>query len=132
MNNYASGFGLPQSAIFDMERANRLLAKKWFFVGTKGDIPTPREYFKFQLFDEEFFLLHGTDGVIRCMVNRCSHQSARLIKNDLGKCSASIICPNHQWAYHLQHLALPPLRHQASGVISPLNNPLLIGQDHPS
>jgi Rieske 2Fe-2S family protein len=35
------------------------------------------------------------------MVNRCSHQSARLLKNDTGRCAASIICPNHQWAYNL-------------------------------
>jgi phenylpropionate dioxygenase-like ring-hydroxylating dioxygenase large terminal subunit len=101
MNKYSAGFGLPQKAIFDNDRAKRLLAEKWFFVGTRGDVPTPRAFFNFQLFDEQYFLLHGTDGVIRCMVNRCSHQSARLLKNDTGKCSASIICPNHQWAYNL-------------------------------
>lgn len=103
MNEYASGFGFPKSTIFDDAKAKRLLAQKWFFVGTRGDIPTPREYLNFQIFDEQFFLLHGTDGVIRCMVNRCSHQSARLVKNDRGRCSASIICPNHQWAYNLNN-----------------------------
>jgi hypothetical protein len=82
MNKYSAGFGLPQKAIFDNDRAKRLLAEKWFFVGTRGDVPTPRAFFNFQLFDEQYFLLHGTDGVIRCMVNRCSHQSARLLKND--------------------------------------------------
>ena len=101
MNGYSSGFGFPQNAIFDKDRALRLLTQKWFFVGTRGDIPTPREFFNFQLFDEQYFLLHGTDGVIRCMVNRCSHQSARLLKAETGKCPASIICPNHQWAYNL-------------------------------
>lgn len=101
MNQYLTGFGFPQNAIFDDARAKRLLAQKWFFVGTRGDVPRKREFFNFQLFDEQYFLLHGTDGVIRCMVNRCSHQSARLIKADTGKCSASIICPNHQWAYNL-------------------------------
>lgn len=101
MNQYSSGFGFPQDAIFDKERALRVLSQKWFFVGTRGDVPTPRAYFNFQLYDDQYFLLHGTDGVIRCMVNRCSHQSARLLKADTGKCPASIICPNHQWAYNL-------------------------------
>ena len=101
MNEYSSGFGFPQNAIFDKDRALRLLTQKWFFVGTRGDIPTPRDFFNFQLFDEQYFLLHGSDGVIRCMVNRCSHQSARLLKADTGKCPASIVCPNHQWAYNL-------------------------------
>lgn len=101
MNQYSSGFGFPQDAVFDVERAKRLLTKKWFFVGTRGDIPVARNFLKFQIFDDEYFLLHGSDGVIRCMLNRCSHQSARLLKADVGKCPASIICPNHQWAYNL-------------------------------
>lgn len=101
MNQYSSGFGLPQDAVFDDMRARRLLSQKWFFVGTRGDVPTARDYFSFELFDDQYFLLHGTDGVIRCMVNRCSHQSARLLKKQTGKCPASIICPNHQWAYNL-------------------------------
>ncbi len=101
MSQYTSGFGFSQNAIFDEHRARRLLAQKWFFVGTRGDVPSPRDFFNFQLFDDQYFLLHGTDGVIRCMVNRCSHQSARLLKTDTGRCSASIVCPNHQWAYNL-------------------------------
>jgi Rieske 2Fe-2S family protein len=101
MNQYTSGFGLPQDVIFDRDRALRALNRKWFFVGTRGDVPQPRDYFNFQLFDDQYVLVHGTDGVIRCMVNRCSHQSARLLKNDTGRCAASIICPNHQWAYNL-------------------------------
>ena len=101
MSEYKSGFGFPQDVIFDDARARRVLNNKWFFVGTRGDVPEPRNYFNFQLFDDQYFLLHGTDGVIRCMVNRCMHQSARLLKQNTGKCSASIICPNHQWAYNL-------------------------------
>ncbi len=98
MNQYTSGFGLPQDAIFDRDRALRALNRKWFFVGTRGDVPQPCDYFNFQFFDDQSVLDHGTDGVIRCMVNRCSHQSARLLNNDTGRYAASIICPNHQWA----------------------------------
>ena len=59
MDQYSSGFGFPQNVIFDDIRAKRLLTQKWFFVGTRGDIPTPREFFNFQLFDNQYFLLHG-------------------------------------------------------------------------
>ncbi|MFD2741753.1 Rieske 2Fe-2S domain-containing protein [Sulfitobacter aestuarii] len=93
MSQYSSGFGLPQSVIFDVERTLRALCRKWFFVGTRGDIPQPRNYFNFQIFEDQYFLIHGTDGAIRCMVNRCSHQSARLLKADIGKCPASIVSP---------------------------------------
>lgn len=71
------------------------------FVGTRGDVPRPRDFFNFQLFDEQFFLIHGTDGAIRCIVDRCSHQIARLFSERTGKCAASIVCPNHQWAYNI-------------------------------
>ena len=102
MSEYKSGFGFPQDVIFDDARARRVLNNKWFFVGTRGDVPEPRNYFNFQLFDDQYFLLHGLDGVIRCMVNRYMHQSARLLKQDIGKCFASIICSNRQWAYNHQ------------------------------
>lgn len=101
MNGFATGFGFPQDVVFDTGRAKRLLAKKWFFVGTRGDVPQVRNFLSFELFDNSYFLLHGSDGVIRCMVNRCSHQSARILKAETGKCAASLICPNHQWAYDL-------------------------------
>lgn len=101
LNNYISGMGLPQQAIFDLGRSRCLFTRKWFFAGTRGDVPKPRDFLKFSLFDDEYFLLHGTDGVIRCMVNRCSHQSARLLSEAHGKCPAMIMCPNHQWVYEL-------------------------------
>ena len=101
MNMHKSGFGFSQEVLFDVERMQRLFSNKWFFVGTRGDVSQPRDYLKFSLFDDEYFLIHGTDGVIRCMVNRCAHQSARLLKNATGKCPARIVCPNHQWVYDL-------------------------------
>jgi len=99
--NYTSGKGFPSQVISDQNRMQTLFTKKWFFVGTRGDVSKPRDYFKFSLFNEEYFLIHGSDNKIRCIVNRCAHQSARLINSDIGRCSANIICPNHQWAYSL-------------------------------
>ncbi|OEY65528.1 hypothetical protein BG841_03010 [Marinobacter sp. X15-166B] len=93
--------GLPQEALFDLDRAKRLFTNKWFFAGTRGDVPNPRDFLKFSLFEDEYFLLHGTDGVIRCFANRCSHQSARLLREAHGTCPPMIMCPNHQWVYEL-------------------------------
>ena len=110
--NYHSGRGFPSEIISDLSRMQALFANKWFFVGTRADVSKPRDYFKFNLFDEQYFLVHGSDGEIRCLVNRCAHQSARLVNDDTGKCAASIICPNHQWAYKLNGGAL----HTAAGM----------------
>ena len=103
---YTSGFGFPSDVLFDMERASRVLSNKWFFVGTRGDVPAPRDFLTFEVLGDEFMLLHGSDGVIRCFVNRCAHQSARVLKQETGTCAASLVCPNHQWSYHLNSGAL--------------------------
>lgn len=98
---YRSGSGIPSDVPFEPARASRLFENTWFFAGTRGDVPCARDDLKFSLFDEEYFLVHGADGQIRCFVNRCLHQSARLTRSPTGRCAASIICPNHQCAYDL-------------------------------
>ena len=99
--NYKSGFGLPGEALRDIERAKRLFRNKWFFVGTRGDVPRARNYFTFTLHNDEYLLLHGDDGIVRCFVNRCAHQGARLLRDHTGSTGPCIVCPNHQWAYRL-------------------------------
>lgn len=98
---YTSGFGFPADVLFDIARARRLLQNKWFFVGTRGDVPQPRDFFSFSVLGDEFVLVHGSDGEIRCYVNRCAHQSARVLRGDTGTCGASVVCPNHQWSYNI-------------------------------
>ncbi len=100
-SEYRSGFGLPQDMLFDLDRTRRLHENRWFFVGTRGDVAAPRDWFRFQVLNDEFFLLHGSDGVIRCFVNRCAHQSARLLRDDHGSTSARLVCPNHQFSYSI-------------------------------
>ncbi len=96
---YQSGYGFPAEVLGDAARMQRLFDNKWFFVGMRADVARPRDYFKFKLFDEEYFLVHGQEGQIKCYVNRCAHQSARLVNAETGRCAARIICPNHQWAF---------------------------------
>lgn len=99
--SYKPGYGFPRDVYFDTDRAKRLHNNKWFFVATRGDLPKVRNYFEFDLLGESYFLVHGADGVIHGYVNRCAHQSARLVNEQTGKCGARIICPNHQWAFDL-------------------------------
>jgi Rieske 2Fe-2S family protein len=103
MNNddYQSGRSFPKEVLFDKSRMKKLFTNKWFFVGTRGDVPAAGSYLSFNLFENSYFLIHGDDGEIRCLVNRCAHQSARLITENTGKTLAKIMCPNHQWTYNL-------------------------------
>ncbi len=103
---YTSGFGFPSEVLFDMDRAQRLFDNKWFFVGTRGDVRQQRDYFTFDMLGDQFMLIHGSDGQIRCYVNRCAHQSAKLLRDETGACGASLVCPNHQWSYNIDTGAL--------------------------
>ncbi|HIF88963.1 MAG TPA: aromatic ring-hydroxylating dioxygenase subunit alpha [Candidatus Thioglobus sp.] len=100
-DSYQEGYSFPREVLFDKARMKRLFHNKWCFVGTRGDVPDTGSYLSFRLFENSYFLIHGTDGVIRCMVNRCAHQSAHLVTENVGKCPAKIMCPNHQWTYNL-------------------------------
>ena len=111
---YRSGFGLPADMLFDVDRTRRLHENRWFFVGTRGDIAAPRDWLRFELLGDEYFLLHGDDGEVRCFVNRCAHQSARLVREDHGSTSARLVCPNHQWSYSISSGRL-----QAAAIMRP-------------
>jgi len=54
-NNYKDGFSFPQSVLNDVERMKNLFHKKWFFVGTRGDVPNPGNYFTLVLFYYSWF-----------------------------------------------------------------------------
>ena len=103
---YQSGYGFPKDVYFDTNRIKQLHYNKWVFVATRGDLPKVRQYFEFSLLGESYFLVHDADGVVRGYVNRCAHQSARLVNAHTGKCGARIICPNHQWAFDMASGAL--------------------------
>ena len=99
--DYRDGYSFPKSVLFDLERMKKLFNKKWFFVGTRGDVPSKGSFLNFQLFNESYFILHGLDGKIRAFVNRCAHQSARLVNDNYGKFNSRIVCQNHQWSYNI-------------------------------
>lgn len=117
-SNYKDGFSFPQSVLNDVERMKNLFHKKWFFVGTRGDVPNPGNYFTFDLFDESYFIIHGLDGNIRAFINRCAHQSARLVKDNYGKFLSKIVCQNHQWSYNINDGTL----HKASRMPNDFNS----------
>lgn len=114
---YRSGFGLPKDMLFDVDRTRRLHENRWFFVGTRGDVAAPRDWFRFRVLHDEFFLLHGDDGEIRCFVNRCAHQSARLVRAHHGSSAARLVCPNHQWSYAVNSGALQAAAMMGAGFV---------------
>lgn len=104
--SYKSGYGFPKSIYEDVARMRSIFDRKWFFIGMRADVPKPRDFYEFEIFGERYFFVHGADGNIRCFVNRCPHQSARLVQQNTGKCAGRIVCPNHQWAYDINSGAL--------------------------
>lgn len=115
---YTSGYSLPADILWDRARMQRLFERKWFFVGMRADVARPRDFLKFDLLGEEYFLIHGHDGVIRCFVNRCAHQSARLVFEPSGRSGPRIVCPNHQWAFDTASGKLAHAGHMPDGFLN--------------
>lgn len=83
--------------IFEEEK-NTVFYKNWFYVGHIEKVAEPGDYFTFQLFDQNLFVMRGNDGIIRAFYNVCPHRGHELLKGE-GKKSI-ISCPYHAWTFH--------------------------------
>ena len=52
--DYRDGYSFPKSVLLDLERMKKLFNKKWFFVCTRGDVPSKGSFLNFQLFNESY------------------------------------------------------------------------------
>lgn len=86
-------------AVFDAER-RRIFYRNWWFIGHVEDLGTSGSYVTARVLDQEVFVVHGKDGVLRGFFNVCSHRAHPLLRGK-GHCGP-IICPYHAWAYNTE------------------------------
>jgi Rieske 2Fe-2S family protein len=84
--------------IFAIERSG-WLAKQWFVLGHRSEIPEAGSYAVRDLLGESIILARDTDGTLRGFYNVCRHRGSRICEHD-GRGSA-LICPYHAWNYRL-------------------------------
>src|SRR5262245_8457971 len=96
------GFSLARpfyldDAIFAAEW-ERIWRHDWLFAGTAADIPTPGDWFTWDLRGESVIVIRGDGGEVFAHHNSCRHRGSIVCLEERGH-SAKLMCPYHQWVY---------------------------------
>ena len=74
--------------------------KTWQIACHGSQVKNPGDYFSFSIFDQDIFVVRGTDNQLRAFYNVCQHRGHKLVDGHGSK--RSIVCPYHAWTYDLQ------------------------------
>ncbi len=95
-------------AYHELEK-ERLWKKVWQFACREEHIPRPGDHYVYEIAGMSFFVIRGTDDVVRAFPNACLHRGRRL-KDQSGFCT-EIRCAFHGFAWDLEgNLADVPAR----------------------
>jgi salicylate 5-hydroxylase large subunit len=72
----------------------------WNFVGLEAEIPNPGDYRTTRIGESSVIVVHGSDGVIRALQNKCAHRGLEVCQRSHGSVK-TFQCPYHQWRYGL-------------------------------
>lgn len=86
-------------AIFDAEM-DRVVARQWIYVDHVSRIPSPGDYFLFDVGQESIIVTRRRDGGIGAFYNVCRHRGSRVCLEKEGN-SSIFVCPYHAWTYNL-------------------------------
>ncbi|MCH6561431.1 MAG: aromatic ring-hydroxylating dioxygenase subunit alpha [Myxococcales bacterium] len=78
----------------------RMWRRVWLLAGRESDIPTPGDYFTFELGSESILVVRQESGVIAARYNVCRHRGNRLREPGLGH-AAAFPCRFHGWVYDI-------------------------------
>ena len=84
--------------ILEIEK-EALFFRTWQYACHAGAIPEPGDFATVSIFDQDLFLVRGSDGDVRAFYNVCPHRGHRLVEGQ-GR-ARRIVCPYHAWTYNL-------------------------------
>lgn len=85
--------------IFGKVRDN-IYFKTWQIACHSSQVSRVGDYFSFSIFDQDIFIVRGSDNMLRAFYNVCQHRGHRLVDGQGSK--RSIVCPYHAWTYDLE------------------------------
>ena len=98
----ATTMAVPASSYTDPARwaleMDRIFQRLPLLLGLSVELPEPGSYKAMEVLDKPVLIWRGNDGVVRAMLNVCTHRGAPVAKAGSGKCSR-MSCPYHGWTY---------------------------------
>lgn len=86
------------SECFDRER--RLIFDHcWLYAGHESEIPAPGDYRARRIAGRPTVLVRGDDGVVRLLLNTCTHRGATVCRDTTGN-ARTFQCPYHAWTFN--------------------------------
>jgi nitrite reductase/ring-hydroxylating ferredoxin subunit len=78
----------------------RIWTRVWLLAGHVARVPTPGDFFTWDIGPESLLVTRGDDGRVRAFYNVCQHRGHVLCRADEGRVT-SFVCPYHHWQYGL-------------------------------
>ena len=97
--------GLPAWSYFNdelLEAEKKLLFRQhWQLVCHKNDLPNIGDFMTLDIVGERALIIREATNRVRAFHNLCRHRGSRVLSEERGHCSHSIVCPFHGWVYNL-------------------------------
>lgn len=74
--------------------------RDWLFVGHDCEVLNPGNYLTVQVGEYPVIVLRDRDGSLKAFHNSCRHRGSRICSAEKGT-ATRLVCPYHQWTYHL-------------------------------
>ncbi|MFV9452267.1 aromatic ring-hydroxylating oxygenase subunit alpha [Rhodococcus sp. NM-2] len=96
-NDRVHGSVYTSPEIFQREM-DTIFRKGWVYVAHESEVSEPGDYLTRRIGHDPVVVVHGKDGKIRVLLNRCSHRANKLCNAEMGNAN-SFRCPYHGWTF---------------------------------
>lgn len=81
------------------QERRRIFEKCWIYAGHESEVPHPGDYRSRNVAGRPIVLVRGDDGVIRVLLNTCTHRGSLVCRQKTGN-AKTFQCPYHAWTYN--------------------------------
>ncbi len=77
----------------------RVFERTWIYAGHTSEVPQPGDFRSRNVAGRPIILVRGSDGVVRVLLNTCTHRGAQVCRETCGN-AKSFQCFYHAWTFN--------------------------------
>ena len=95
--------GWISAAIFShpdvyQQELDKVFGRNWLFVGHESQIPSPGDFVRSRMGEEQVIVTRGRDGRVYVLLNSCAHRGNMVCRYDEGH-GLAFQCSFHGWTF---------------------------------